>query len=604
MNRHRVRFAHFWASLLVPAYLSTGGAAVWAQSLPPDAATRFNRVFISREDPMRGEKLLEILKSTNSVGDLNQIMLLAEWQRPAVESEKLMATNEEVRKVLLEKLKKSYKEILRGNDEHLQRAVAKQIGDSAGFGIIGEISTTDRMLPRAKIIRRTLADLQEDLAGPAKKSGVSQRSCLLALAKIESEPKSFGKMVEDLIDPKNSTPVMSRRHAAEALKVRSQVVNVLMVAAASSQDEKLVEVKREFLNVATVLIPIAAKALSDQDLKVRDQSIEAIQAFADIFMDIDFLIPVREAESLTREAADLVQERIVILQEEIKQLEPVILAIQKSCPSLARHAVKKEADLHGRLECLDIIEDCVVIRRKLWAVEYGISDALKRKRPESLKVDPLPPSPETNEVARLVLSGLSDPEPAVRKSSAQAYEFVGGQPDWRFSGITTISRETATLTAQVAANDPDQFVRWVAVRSLGHIAAHPDICIPALVERLKADDLDVRVAAAVALRSFGSQGELAVPALMNLIHGGDADFRIAIMTTTETIGKAAKPLLPTMAKNLLHGNPKVRIQCALTLGRFGADAAATLPELRQSLRDPDPEVRLAVSSAILQIEGK
>lgn len=573
--------------------------------LPPDPANQFLRAFVNREDPQRGEKLLSILKSTQSVGELHQILLLPEWQRPAVESEKVIATNDEVRRALLERMKVKYKEIFSGGDPNQQRAVAKLIGDAAGFGIVGETSNTDRMLPRARQFRKLFAEYQDFLMGPAKKAGISQRSCLLALAKIESEPKAFGKLIEDLLDKNNPDNNLTvRRHASEALKVRSQVVNVLMVSAASSQDERLLEVKREFLQVGAALIPVAAKTLSDPDQKTRDQAIEALQAFADIFMDIDFLIPVREAESLTRELPDLVQERIALIQDDIKLVEPLIASLQKAAPDIGRQAINKDTDIQGRLECLDIIEDCVTIRRKLWSVEYGISAALKRKPPENLRVDPLPPIDSTNEIAMEVLSLFMDPDPRIRKAAAQAYEFVGGQPDWRFRGTRQISKETADLTAKVAATDPDPFVRWVAVRSLGHIAAHPEVCIPALVERLKMDDLDLRIAALVSLKNFGTEGALAVDALNELIDGGDADFRIQAMQTAESIGTAAKPMLQNMSNNLLHPNPKVRIQCAQTLGRFGNLAVDTLPALRRNLRDPDPEVRLAASAAVLRIEGK
>jgi HEAT repeat protein len=207
-------------------------------------------------------------------------------------------------------------------------------------------------------------------------------------------------------------------------------------------------------------------------------------------------------------------------------------------------------------------------------------------------------------VANLVVKGFTDPNPIIRKAAAQAFEFVGGQPDWRFRGSQGPRNQTVEIIAKTAINDPNMIVRWICVRSLGQTGTFPEIALPALVARLRSDDLEVRIAAAKAIRSFGPLAAPVVEDLGREISHGDADFRIAAMQTAEAIGYACKPIIPLIAENMEHENPKVRIQCAMTLGRFGSAAEAALPTLRRNLRDPDTETRLAASNAILQIEQR
>ncbi len=576
--------------------------AIQAQPLNPDITSQFSKVFSNREDPQRAEKLLSIIQTTNSIGDMNQMLLLPEWQRQLVESEKVLTANDEARRALVLKLKTKYREILKGSDENLKRAAAKQIGDSAAFGILTDATATDRMLPRARMLRKIMADLQEDLLGNALKYGPAQHSALLALAKIESDPVIFAKLTRTLLKGgPESEQVLVRRHAAEALKVRSKMTSLLLQASASSQDEKLNEVRREFLTVSPILIQVAVEALRDPDKVVREWAAASIQAVTDTFIDIDFMIPVREAESLGQ---DMLVERVDVIREQIRQIEPVIKSLQKATLPLAQHSVRTESDLQTRLECLDIIEDCVVIRRKLWTVEYALANALRKPASNQLAVDPLPFGPETDEVATLVVKGFSDPNPVVRRAAAQAFEFVGGQPDWRFRGAVGPQNQTIQIIAKTAINDPNMVVRWICVRSLGQTGSFPEVALPALVARLQTDDLEVRIAAAKAIRSFGPQAAPIVEDLGKEIAHGDADFRIAAMQTAEAIGYACKPIIPAIAGNLEHENPKVRIQCAVTLGRFGKAAEAALPALRRNLRDPDTETRLAASNAILQIEQR
>ncbi len=593
------------SGILVPAVVICSVGRIQAQPLNPDATAQFSRIFNTKDFPNRGDKLLEIINATSTIGDLNQILLFPDWQKQLLESEKILNANEAARKVLIDKLKRKYREILKGTDDDLKQAAAKQIGDSAGFGILTNASTSDRLLPRARMIRKVMADLQDDLMVLATKPSKTQHATLLALAKVESNPVQFAKMISGLLKtgPEGQSIVV-RRYAAEALKVRAKMISLLLEASAFSQDEKLHEIRSEFLTTSTILIPVALEGLKDPDLLVREWSTASIQSVLDIFIDIDFMIPVRDAESLWRDLPDMLGERIAVIQEQMRQIEPIIKTLQKATLPLARHSNNAEADQTTRLECLDILEDCVVIRRKMWTIEYSIASALKKNPADTLANDPLPNGSNTNEVTLLVAQNLSDSNPAIRKAAAQVFEFIGGQPDWRIQEKSGIHRQTVEIVAKTAINDPNMLVRWICVRSLGQIALYPEISFPALMARIKSDDLEVRIAAVVALRSFGPKAGPLVSALGAEIGHGDADFRIAAMVTAESIGYACQPILQMIAENLLHESPKVRLQCANTLGQFGKAATGTLPALRRNLKDPDTETRLAVSNAILKIEQR
>ncbi len=588
---------------LIPVWFFCPVSKIQAQPLKPDATSQFSRIFNTKDFPNRGEKLLEIINATSNIGDLNQILLLPEWQKQLLESEAILAANEGARRVLIEKLKRKYREILKGTDEDLKQAAAKQIGDAASFGILTNASASDRLLPRARMIRKVMADLQDDLIAGATKQSKSQQAILLALAKVESNPVLFAKIIGGLLKTgPEGQPNLVRRYAAEALKIRAKMTTLLLEASANSQDEKLNEIRTEFITTSTILLPVAMDGLKDPDLLVREWSAATIQSVMDIFIDIDFMIPVRDAESLWRDPPDMVPERIAVIKEQLRQIDPLLKTLQKSTLPLARHSNNSEADRATRLECLDILEDCVVIRRKLWTIEFSIATSLKKNPAESLSNDPLPPGKDTQEATQLVVKNFTDPDPAIRLAAAQVFEFVVGQPDWRTQEKSAIHRQTVEIIAKTAIADPNMLVRWVCVRSLGQFALFPEISFPALMARIKSDDLEVRIAAITALRSFGPQAAPLVNDLGSEVIHGDADFRIAAMLTVEAIGAACQPILPIVAKNLLHENPKVRLQCANTLGQFGKAASGALPALRRNLRDPDPETRLAVSIAILKIE--
>jgi HEAT repeat protein len=190
-------------------------------------------------------------------------------------------------------------------------------------------------------------------------------------------------------------------------------------------------------------------------------------------------------------------------------------------------------------------------------------------------------------------------------------------------------------------SDPDRFVRWAAVRTLGRLAPREaNLVVPAVARLLEDGDLDVEVAAATALERYGPQATDAVTALAQRSTHGDAEIRIAAMRVLVAIGNDAAPALPSVARNLvtqlagisadfdllqpgrttpgaeraalsaaatLLGAPqpaRIRVTAAETLGRFGKLAAAAAPVLQQALSDIDPDVRRAASEALLKITSK
>lgn len=180
-----------------------------------------------------------------------------------------------------------------------------------------------------------------------------------------------------------------------------------------------------------------------------------------------------------------------------------------------------------------------------------------------------------------------------------------------------MGREALEATPELvqALTDSNKYVRWAASRTLSKLQAlsqadrkeanQPDMVVPGLLTLMCDQDLDVRLAATAAMRSYGPAAAGAVRALAFLVNKGDAEFRMAVMTVLESIGSAAAPALPTLAWAVLRDpDPRARRTAAEILGRFGPLAEGSEAALRRALTDPDAEVRRAASAALLSVAPK
>jgi HEAT repeat protein len=173
----------------------------------------------------------------------------------------------------------------------------------------------------------------------------------------------------------------------------------------------------------------------------------------------------------------------------------------------------------------------------------------------------------------------------------------------------------ATPSLVKALRDEDLFVRWSAARALGKIeasrrrakvprAAASKGVVDGLIRLLSDTDLDVQLAAAVALEAYGGDAGKATGALATASATGDPSFRLAAIHALGEIGEPAhtRSAAAQLAKAVgFQEDPRVRAEAARLLGRFGPAAQDSIGALRVALKDPEPSVSRAASEALLNI---
>jgi HEAT repeat protein len=192
-----------------------------------------------------------------------------------------------------------------------------------------------------------------------------------------------------------------------------------------------------------------------------------------------------------------------------------------------------------------------------------------------------------------LIKGLSDPMARIRLASLEALEVLG---DRAAPGLPAVVKTTA---------DPNLFVRWAAVRTLGVLAPrHPELAVPALIRRLNpAEDLSVQLATATALEQYGPLAKPAIPALSAaLVSQDDDDVRLGIYHALERAHADTDQALAAISHGLTDPSVAIRLESARVLGHLGPAARSTLPQLKKALFDTNDDVRRAASAAVLAID--
>jgi HEAT repeat protein len=154
-----------------------------------------------------------------------------------------------------------------------------------------------------------------------------------------------------------------------------------------------------------------------------------------------------------------------------------------------------------------------------------------------------------------------------------------------------------------ALADRDKFVRWAAARTLGRIGPVKGVtAMPALTLLLTDPDLDVRLAATVALEHWGVAAQPAVPDLCRIVRATDPELRLAAIRALGAIGgPEGRLILAELTAATADPDTRVRQLAIQTLGQFGPLARDAVPALRWALRDEDAQVQKAAGQALLNI---
>ena len=156
----------------------------------------------------------------------------------------------------------------------------------------------------------------------------------------------------------------------------------------------------------------------------------------------------------------------------------------------------------------------------------------------------------------LLISGLTDPTPAVRQSCVQSLGAFG----------EVASPHAAKLAA--AFDSTDASSRQAICAALGNFHSKAGISVPVLVRGVRDPVESVRVAAVVSLGQLRSLPEQAIPALSEAVEDPS---RI------------------------------VRLMAAQSLGQFGHQARNAIPVLEKASSDPDASVRSTAGQALIRI---
>jgi HEAT repeat protein len=153
-------------------------------------------------------------------------------------------------------------------------------------------------------------------------------------------------------------------------------------------------------------------------------------------------------------------------------------------------------------------------------------------------------------------------------------------------------RSTVTVVVEGLA-DPDPGVRRVSAYLLGDM--DPDQATQPLLSRLQDEDADIRATTIASL--VRASGTASLPAILELATDADGGVRLAVIDAIGALGADDDTSTTTLGLSLLDADPNVRARAAAVLVNAGvaAHAVATLAELAT---DPNDLARLAAFRAI------
>ncbi len=582
---------------------------IQADPFPIDPTELFKRTFLNRGDEDRKTKLLIILNKTNALGDLSKIILMPEWQY--IEGNKRIADiNGEVRTAVIQKFKTNGLQLLKDGQDDARMDLAILIGETASANLVDETSESlDQIAQRSRFLRAELSTLSPQLALLTKtKNPKLIIAAVSALGKIESKSDLFAQTISDLMEIKPANTLAIRRAAAESLKTRLATVSQLLKQIRVVRERDNLDLINDLLTTSKLCFPLGVRALKDKDYIVREQGTLACKQATSTLAEVDYIIPTREAEMTMLERPDIIAQRTKSFRDGLAFELSLINSFRDNMRELTDHATNFEADVVVRVASLDVVEDLVVIRKKLIEFESILNklDVLAgnapNPNPKLITHDIIPEGNEFKEIVQDLIMVLSDPNLRVRLNGIDIVEGFLSMPDITARIINEKELFLFRKLASVATTDTNLMVKYAAVRALGRSAPlKPEIAVPVLAKCILEEDLDIRIAAANALKKYGKEGLKALPSLEKMIANGDSDSRIAMMNAAVSLGTDGSPTLGEVAKNLQSEEPKVRIKAAETLGKFGKLSEAQIPKLQKSLNDEDSNVRNAVSSALLKI---
>ena len=142
-------------------------------------------------------------------------------------------------------------------------------------------------------------------------------------------------------------------------------------------------------------------------------------------------------------------------------------------------------------------------------------------------------------------------------------------------------------------------VGFTHAQSAAAVPAPSQVTIAGLMNQLKSEIPQTRIAAADALGKLGVAAKEAVPALIEAGTTDQAWIDTAMLAAIQQVGPAAMPILLDQLDN---GQPNIRSRAATALWIIDADGKQVLPIAKKFIADKDPRLRAMVERLINKYE--
>jgi HEAT repeat protein len=405
----------------------------------------------------RDRAIKQCLSAVGTLPDLQRVVMLGEW-RESCPDEPAGVVDRANQALAAEWFTNSLKKLLHQDDSS---AVAGALDLLAH--LTAEVEASGEGTPLLQAFAPELADLV--IEGPPSLRGTAAR--ILA----RSNPSIY-IAVPALDELCQATEAELRLAAAEALAQLIQ--NALRAGGDSGGLAARPAPRRELVLTASSVLPSVHRGLDDPHPEVRRRCLEAL-GLACVSLSRLMETPAPPAGSASEEAPSPPRS----LDAQREELRPLVLALRDQGPMLAR--CQEDSDLPARLLAHRALEELGLARQR-W-LKCCLSSGASVERPE----DEMLRDVLQQGVPGLVRS-LEHPDVRVRRGALDALEVLG---PLALPALPALTR---------ALQDPDRFVRWSAVRSIGNLDL-PDTreVLPDLTRLLHDPDLDLRRAATTAL---------------------------------------------------------------------------------------------------------
>jgi HEAT repeats len=537
-------------------------------------------------DPAKRDwDLKERIAALQSLGDLRRALILREW-RDEDKDPKVAAVDRANRLVMAQCFEQAVRNVLTQGDETSRLAM---------LSMLAEMGTTAHGVGTKRGIAR---DLAGDLVKLIKQGEPGCcAAALRTLAQIDPEPEVA---LPGFSGSLCGADVNERLAAAEGLVCWMRTAAQL--AMLDSRPNGVELTRSDFVAVAWASIPLAARGLRAHQPEIRRRSAEAIGYAATALHNWVLAAPATVA------ADDPDPGRT----EERVELLPLFLALQDQRSALT-HALL-DADAEVRFRADRALEDMTIPRQVFSQDASHLTQGGEKPPAEIVRTSNFvaTSSPPQAEIAR-PLSLVAPSPPLEADGIPGTVDALAAQlldPDAKIRRVAVEDLESrgqnaAPATAQLlgALGDPDKFVRWAAVRTLGRMRpVGEELIVPGFCQLLTDPDLDVRLAVATALERWGAAAHAAAPDLRRTVGATDAELRLAAIRALAAIGgPEVREAIPEITAALADPDVRVRMVAAQVLGNLGPDARDAVSALCWAVKDDHPGVQKAAGAALLNI---